>query len=187
MFAIIIIIIVTITGKSHTRTWPWLQDDASQFYILCLSQNRVEENIPWRKAFIHASGLRCSMAFFWLFPFDRRFPHCRQQSSPMIILWEKLWQCDRIIYHRFKRVISPEGLSVVFFGQIAVSFKLSTMFLKNTSKLQLRNVHFPQQQNILDFFIVSDFSCVCISEIVPIILDYGIKSSLYDRKFKISF
>ena len=32
------------------------------------------------------------MESFWSFSFDRRFPHCRQQVSPMIILWQR----DRI-------------------------------------------------------------------------------------------
>ena len=37
MFAIINIIIVIITGKSRARMWSWLQDDASQFYIVPFS------------------------------------------------------------------------------------------------------------------------------------------------------
>ena len=92
MFAVLNIIIVIITtGKSDARTWSWLQDDAIQFDLVPFS-NPNGGNIPWSKAFLHVSVLRCSMAFFWSFPSDRRFFHCRQQSSPMIVFWE----CDRI-------------------------------------------------------------------------------------------
>ena len=56
----------------------------------------------WRQTYFvvqifhYASGLGCLMASFWSCPSDRRFPHCRRQSFPTIILWEKHWQRDRI-------------------------------------------------------------------------------------------
>ena len=98
MFAIINIIIIIITDKSHARTWSWLKDDASQFYLVPFSNTSKSK---WRqicrgKAFLHAFDPSCSIVFFWSFPSDHRFPHCRQQSSPMIYLWEKLWQRDRL-------------------------------------------------------------------------------------------
>ena len=48
-------------------------------------------------------------------------------------------------------------------------FKFSTIFFEKASKLQLRNVHFQQQQqNILNFFYCVNFVFIYISEIVPI-------------------
>ena len=132
MFAIVIVII---TGKSHARTWSWLQDDASQFYLVPFSN-------PNGGKYSVAQGLRCSIALFWSFLSDRRFPHCRQQSSPMIILWEKLWQCDRIKEH---------GFWIVFVGQIAVLFfKFSTIFFFKCIKIATE-ITFPTIRNILNF------------------------------------
>ena len=124
MFTIINIIIVIITGKSHARTWSTVMATTRRKPILSCASLKYE----WRQtfhAFLHASGSRCTMAFFWSFPSNRRFPHCRQQSSPMIILREKLWQCDRINIIGFCwSNCSPYLNSVphLFFGKMHQSF-----------------------------------------------------------------
>ena len=81
LFALVNIVIVIITVKFHARTWLWLQDDTNQFYLV-LSSN------PSEGKYSMMQGLSSL--------FRSKFPNCRQQSSRMIILWEKLWQCGRI-------------------------------------------------------------------------------------------
>ena len=143
--------------------------------ILCLSQIRMEANIAWRKAFLHSSGLRCSMAFFWSFPSDHRFRHCRQQSSPMIILGEKLWQCDRINIIGLKEWYRQKNTDFEWYLLVKLQsfLKFSTTFLKNASKLHWE-ITFPTTKIFLIFYFCVTFRFLYISEIVPIILDYGI-------------
>ena len=124
--------------------------------ILCLSQIRMEAN-PWRKAFLRASGLTCSMAFFWSFPSDRRFPHCRQQSSPMIILWEKLWQCGRINVIGWKEWYRKKNIDFESYLLIKLQslFKFSTIFFeKCIKKTPTEKCTFPTTKNILYLFIL---------------------------------
>ena len=147
MFAIINIIVVTITGKSHARTWSWLQDDARQFYL-----------VP----FSHPSGGKYSMVHGLSSRFRSKLLNgvllvfsIRPQVSPLppaklshdhplgeaLATWPNKW-------HWFKRVISPEEhwLWIVFVGQIAIPFLNSVQYIYflNASKLQLRNEHFQQ-------------------------------------------
>ena len=65
------------------------KDDVNQFYLVLFSN-------PSGVKYSVVQGLSSSMAFFWSFPSDRGCPHCRQQSFPMINLWEKLWHRDQI-------------------------------------------------------------------------------------------
>ena len=145
-------IIVIITGKAHARTWSWLQDDASQFYLVPFS------NPSGSKYFVvHGLSLLLWSKLFngvlFVFPSDRRFSHCRQQSSPMINLWAKLWQRDRINIIGLKELYRQKNTDFESYLLVKLQslFKFSTIFFLNASKLQLRNVHFQQQQNILYF------------------------------------
>ena len=129
MFAIINIIIVISTSKSHARTWSLLQDDASQFYILPF-WNPSGGNYSVVQGFLFASGLSCSMAFFLVSSIRPQVFPLRQQSSSMIILWEKFWQRHRIHIIDLK-VISPEKhwLWIVCVGENCHPiFKFSSIF-----------------------------------------------------------
>ena len=93
MVAIINIIIVIIIGKSYARTWSWLQDDANQLYLVSFSNpNGGKYSVV--QSF--SSRYRSQVFNGVLLVFSVRFPHYRQQSSPVIDLLEKLWECDRI-------------------------------------------------------------------------------------------
>ena len=96
-----------------------------------------------------------SMAFFC-----RRFPHCRQQSSPMIILWEKLWQCNRINIiglEKWHHQTNTDFETYLLVKLQSIMLNSIPNFLKNASKLRLRNVHFQQQKIFLIFiFILRD-------------------------------
>ena len=126
--------------------------------ILCLSQIRMEANIAWRKAFLHASGLRCSMAFFWSFPSDRRFsPLPPAELSNVHPPGEALAMWSNK-YHWFKRVTSREEhwLWILFVGQIALFFINSYFFLKMHESSN-REITFPTKILLIFFiFIVSN-------------------------------
>ena len=107
MFAFINIVIVIITGKFHARTWSWLQDDASQFYLVPFSN-------PNGGKYSVAQGLssrfRSKMFNGVLLVFSIRLqvsplpPAKLSNDHPLgeaLAMWPKK-------YHWFKRVISPE-------------------------------------------------------------------------------
>ena len=152
MFAIINIVIVIITGKSYARTWSCLQDDASQCYLVPFSNPNggkysVAQGISSRFRSKMFNGVLLVISI--RLPVSPLPPAKLSNDHPLeeaLAMWPNK-------YHWFKRVISPEEhwLWIVFVGQIAVLFfKFSTIFLKNTSKLQLRN-YISNNKNILDF------------------------------------
>ena len=148
MFAIINIVIVINSMPERGRGYKTTPASS----ILFLSQIRMKEDIAWRKAFLHASGLRCSSAFFWSFPSGRRFSDWRQQSFPMInTLGEApaMWPNK---YHWFKRVTSPEEhrLWIVIVGPVTVIFKIQYRIWEKMHW----EITFPTTKNILDFLFV---------------------------------
>ena len=122
--------------------------------ILCLSQIRVEANILCCKAFLHASGLSCSMAFFWVFHPTAGSPFPPAQLSDNHPLGEALatWPNK---YHWFKRVISPEKTD--FESHLLVKLqsflKFSTIFFWKCIKAPTEKCTFSTTTNIPDFVI----------------------------------
>ena len=143
MFAIINIVIVIIAGKSNAGTWSWLRDDPSQFYLV---------------SFSNASGGKYSvvqgrsMAFFLSLPSDSRFPYCRQQSTTMIITWDKLWQRDRINIIGLREWYRLKSLTLnrTCWSNCSPFLKFSTIFFK-CIKTPTEKCTFPTTKNILDF------------------------------------
>ena len=160
MFAIINIVIVFITGKSRARAWSWLQDNASQFYLVPISN-------PSGSKYSVAQGLssRCRSKMFncvlLVFSIRPQLRHCRQQSSPMINLWEKLWPSDQINIIGHLARVSLRGLkegyhqkNTDFESYLLVKlqsiFKFSTIFFK-CIKAPTEKCTFQTTKNILDF------------------------------------
>ena len=116
--------------------------------ILCLSQMRVEADVPWRNAFLHASCLSSSIAFFWYFP--SRFSHSRRQSFPMTILWEKLWQRGRTNTIGLKEWYRQKNIDFKSYLLVKLQslLKFSTIFKKKMH--QSSNWEIPTTKNILD-------------------------------------
>ena len=154
MFSVINIIIVIITGKSHAKTCSWLQDDASQCYLVPFSNPN-----GWKYSV--AQGLssrfrsKYSMAFFGLFHPSAGFPIAASKT----FRWsssgrKKLWQCEQIniigLKEWFRQKKNTDFESYILVKKQSL-FKFSTIFEKNASKLQLRNVHFQQQKHVLEF------------------------------------
>ena len=82
-----------------------------------------------------------------------RFSYCRQKSS--IILWEKLWQRDRInitgLNEWCRQTKNNIGLDSHLLVQIAVILN-SVPFLQQCSKVLTEKNAFPTAKNILAFF-----------------------------------
>ena len=126
IFAIVHIVIVIITGKSHAWTWLWLQADTSQFYLMPFSN-------PSGGKYSMAQGLssRFRSKLFngvrLVFPSDRRFPNCRQQSSRMIILWEKISQRGRINIIGLKEGYHEKHFESYLLVKLQYYFQFSTI------------------------------------------------------------
>ena len=84
IFAIINIIIVIITGISHAIMWSWLQDDASNLHFSNPGGGKYSMVLSPRFRSKLFNGI------LLVFSIRPQQSHCRQQSFPLIILWEKL-------------------------------------------------------------------------------------------------
>ena len=150
MFAIINITIVIITGKFHARTWSWLQDDASQFYIVPVSNpSGGKHSVVQGLSSLFMSKLFNGVLLVFSIrpqvsplPPAKLFDYQPLGEDRINIIDLKEWYRQRNT--NFESYLLVKSLSL---------FKFSSIFFgKIESKLQLWNVHFQQQQNILDFF-----------------------------------
>ena len=144
MFAIVNIVIVIITGKSHASTWLWLQRDTSQFYLVPFSNPSAGKYsmVQGLSSRFRSKLFNGVLLVFSTRPQVSQLPPAKLRDDQPLRKALATWPNK---YHWFKRGISPEKhwLWIVFVGQIAVFFQFSTIYFeKNVSKLQLRNVHF---------------------------------------------
>ena len=160
MFAIVNIVIVIITGKSHARTRLWLKDDSSQFYLVPFSNPSGGKYSMVRGL---SSRFRSMLFNGVLLVFSIR-PQVSQQPPAKLTddhpLRKSLatWPNK---YHWFESGISPEKhwLWIVFVGQIVVFFQFSTIFFQKCIKARAEKCSFPTTKNILYFY----FYCVRFS------------------------
>ena len=148
MFAIINIIIVIITGKSHARAWSWLQVAASHFSNSSGGTHFTVQGLSSRLLF---NGV---LLVFSIRPQVSPLPPAMLLGDHPLGEVLATWLNK---YHWLKRVISPEKhwLLIVFVDQIAVPLLNSVPYLfLNSSKFLLRYIHFQQQQNSLYFLFV---------------------------------
>ena len=144
---------------------PWLQDDTKQSCAFLKFEWRpifsgarlfsvllVLVDIQWYKIVLHAPGpgRYRSMTFFSSFPqsvsgFVIAASKALRRASfaEALATWRNIsiTGLDDWCHQKKKHIILESHLLV----QIAINFKLRT-FLKNSSKFQLRNIHFQQQQ-----------------------------------------
>ena len=152
MFANIKIVILIITDKYHARTWSWLQDDTSQFYLVPFSN-------PNGGKYSVAQGLSSHfrpkmfngvLLVFSIRPQASPFPPAKLSNDHPLGEALAMWPNK---YHWFKRVTSPEEhwLWIVFVGQIAVLFKIQFHILLKIYQSSNWEITFPTTKNILDF------------------------------------
>ena len=146
MFTIINIIIIC---KFHARVCSWLQDDTNSS-VLCFPQYRVEADIQWYKIVLHAPGPESTLIYGVLLVFTIRSQVFSLPSAKLLDDHHlgKLWQRDRINITGLDDWCCQKkntSLESHLLKQITITFTIK-YFLKNVSKLQLRNMHFEQQQ-----------------------------------------
>ena len=158
MFAIIIIVIII--GKSHARTWSWLQDGASQFYLVPFS------NPSWGKySVMQGLSSRFMSKFSWhsfgIFHPTIGSPLPSAKLSDDHHLGEALETWPKK-YNWCKKVISPEKhpLNRIYWSNCSpfLNSVLQFFFFLKMHQSSNWNMYISSNNNIffIFIFIVSD-------------------------------
>ena len=128
LFVIVNIVIVIFTGKSHARTWLWLQDDTSQFYIVPFSnpsggKYSMVQGISSRFRPKLFNGVLLVLS---IPPQVSQLPPAKLTDDRPLSTALATWPNK---YHWFQRDFTGKhGHWIVFVGQIAVIFQFSAIF-----------------------------------------------------------
>ena len=155
MFAIINIIIFIITGKSHARTWSWLQENASQFYLVPFSN---PSGGKYSVAQGLSSGFMSKLFNGVLFIFSIRpqvspLPPAKlSDDHPLRELWQWYWIniIGLKVWYRQKNTDFESYL----FVELQSLFIFSTIFFEKCIKASTEKCTFPTTTKYTWFLIL---------------------------------